>query len=195
MKQMKNLQFYHKALIIVDMINGFVREGNLHDYRIAKTIPRQLELIKEYQERQELILFIKEAHTKDSTEVARLGKHAIVGTGEEELIDELKKYEQGDHTLSILKNSTSFMEDPRMREILMEATGLQEVDVVGCCTDICVFNGTMGMANYFDQHNRPVSIRVHQDAIATYNEENRKDYVDAAYLLMEQQGIQLVKKF
>ena len=47
MKQMKNLQFYHKALIIVDMINGFVREGNLHDYRIAKTIPRQLELIKE----------------------------------------------------------------------------------------------------------------------------------------------------
>ncbi len=50
------------------------------------------------------------------------------------------------------------------------------------------------MANYFDQQNRPLTIRVHQDAVATYNEEKRKNYVDAAYLLMERQGIQLVKK-
>ena len=52
----------------------------------------------------------------------------------------------------------------------------------------------MALANYFDQWNRDVNIKVHMDAIATYAEEDRKNYVDAAYLLMEQQGIQLVKK-
>lgn len=191
---MKNLKLYRKALVIVDMINGFVREGNMHDYRIARTIPRQLELIKEYQEIEGLILFIKDAHTKDSTEVAQLGEHALIGTSEQEIIEELRDYEKADHTLSILKNSTSFMEAPKMREVLREATNLREVDIVGCCTDICVCNGAIGMANYFDQQNRPLTIRVHQDAVATYNEEKRKNYVDAAYLLMERQGIQLVKK-
>ena len=41
--------------------------------------------------------------------------------------------------------------------------------------------------------NEPV-LTVKADAVATYAQDARKNYVDAAYLLMEQQGIQLVKK-
>ena len=52
----------------------------------------------------------------------------------------------------------------------------------------------MALANYFDQWNRDVEIRVHEDAIATFAEDARQNYVDAAKLLMAQQGIQLVKK-
>ena len=52
----------------------------------------------------------------------------------------------------------------------------------------------MGLANYCDEWNRDVEIYVHKDAVATYAEDERQNYVDAAYLLMEQQGIQLVKK-
>ena len=51
------------------------------------------------------------------------------------------------------------------------------------------------MSNYLDQQNRNVDIIVHQDATATYDEEHRQAYIDAAYLLMEQKGIQLVKNF
>ena len=72
---------------------------------------------------------------------------------------------------------------------------MNEFDVVGCCTDICVINGTMGLANYLDQWNRRHVIRVHQDAVATYGENARQEYVNAANLLMEQQGIQLVKQY
>ena len=71
---------------------------------------------------------------------------------------------------------------------------IKQVEEVGCCTDICDFNGSMGLANYYDQWNRDVDIIVHEDAIATFNEENRGEYVDAAKLLMKLQGIQLVKK-
>ena len=43
---MKNLKIYKKALIVVDMVNGFVREGVLHDDNISRVIPRQIELIE-----------------------------------------------------------------------------------------------------------------------------------------------------
>ena len=50
------------------------------------------------------------------------------------------------------------------------------------------------MSNYFDQWNREVIIKVFEDAIATYGEAARQEYVKASKLLMEQQGIELVKK-
>ena len=38
---------YEGCLVVVDMVNGFVREGVLHDEEIASIIPRQIELIKD----------------------------------------------------------------------------------------------------------------------------------------------------
>ena len=53
----------------------------------------------------------------------------------------------------------------------------------------------MGLSFYLEKHDRDCIVRVHQDAVATFAEDSRQNYVDAAYLLMEQQGIQLVKNF
>lgn len=196
MGKIKKLEVYKGMLIVVDMVNGFVREGVLHDEKIAEVIPRQLELIKEAKARGDLIVFIKDTHDEDAIEFKRFGnsKHCVRGTSEANLVDELVPYEDDDDTISIEKNSTSYMEAEDFREMIGQMTNLKRVDVVGCCTDICDFNGTMGLANYFDQHNRDVEIIVHTDAVATYAEETRKNYVEAANLLMRQQGIQLVKK-
>ena len=196
MNKIKDLKIYTKALIIVDMVNGFVKEGVLHDESISKIIPRQLELIKDYQKNEELIIFIKDTHQNNASEFLRFNnsKHCVKGSHEAEVIDELKYFENKENIISIEKNSTSYMEASAFREKIKDMTNLESVDVVGCCTDICVMNGTMGLANYFDQENKKVTIRVHKDAVATYNEKARKNYVDAAFLLMEQQGIQLVKK-
>ena len=196
MEKIKNLEVYKKCLIVVDMVNGFVREGVLHDERIARIIPKQIELIKKNQEEGELTIFIKDTHDENSVEFKRFGntKHCVRGTSESELVDELKVFENKDNTISIEKNSTSYMEAPQFRKLIKELKNLKEIIVVGCCTDICDFNGTMALANYLDQWNRDVEIKVCQDAVATYAEDERKQYVDAAYLLMEQQGIQLVKK-
>ena len=193
--KLKNFKVYKKALIVVDMVNGFVKEGVLHDDSIARVIPRQIELIKEYHNEGELVIFIQDTHTKESTEHKRFPDyHCLEGSGEEEVIDELKPFTTLDNTICIPKNNTSFMEAPIFREVMEEACNIKEFDIVGCCTDICVCNGPMGLSCYLDEHNRDCIIRVHQDAVATFAEESRQNYVDAAYLLMEQQGIQLVKK-
>ena len=194
--KVKNLKMYEGCLIVVDMVNGFVEEGVLHDKEIKKTVKRQIELIKEAKQAGKLIVFIKDTHTKDSTEFERFGNtaHCLENDSESELIKELQKFENDEDTISIRKNSTSFMEAPEFRELMKQQTNMKEFDIVGCCTDICVANGTIALANYLDEHNRRHTIRVHEDAIATYAEAARQNYVEAAKLLMEQQGIQLVKK-
>lgn len=196
MNNIKNLEVYKECLIVVDMVNGFVREGILHDEKIADVIPRQIELIKEYQEKGELVIFIKDTHHKNSKEFKRFGntKHCLKGNTESDVVDELKPFMNMDNTLEVEKNSTSFMEAPKFREIIENAKNIERFDIIGCCTDICDFNGAMGLANYCDQWDRDVEIFVHQDAVQTYGMPARQNYVDAAYLLMEQQGIQLVKK-
>jgi nicotinamidase-related amidase len=196
MNKIKNLKVYNKCLIVVDMVNGFVREGVLHDERIASVIPRQIELINKNIREQGLTIFIKDTHDENAVEFKRFGntKHCVRGTSEAELVDELKIFEKKEDVISIEKNSTSYMEAPKFRELIQALENIKEINVVGCCTDICDFNGTMALANYLDEHNRDVVIKVHKDAVATYSEDERQKYVDAAYLLMEQQGIQLVKR-
>ena len=196
MKNVKNLKVYETALIVVDMVNGFVNEGVLHDKNIKKIVPRQLELLEEAEKKGSLIILVKDTHNKNATEFKRFGNttHCIQGTSEAELIDELKPFEQKDNVITVEKNSTSLMESPEFREIVRQAENLKEVNFVGCCTDICVFNGAMGFANYYDEWNRDVTINVHEDAIATYSEDEREEYVQSAKLLMKQQGINLVSK-
>ena len=46
------------------------------------------------------------------------------------------------------------MEAPSFRKLVGEASNIKNVDIVGCCTDICVFNGAMALANYYDQENK-----------------------------------------
>ena len=194
---MKNLKLYNGCLIIVDMVNGFVTEGVLHDNKISGIVPRILELIEQTKKEGKLIVVIKDTHTKESVELERFGNtpHCEANTKESELIDELQKPLEGyEDVINIRKNSTSFMEAPLFRNLMKQQVNMNTFDVVGCCTDICVINGTMGLANYLDQWNRKHNITVHEDAVATYNEENRQEYVEAAKILMKQQGINLQRK-
>ena len=194
MNKIDNLKLYKDCLIIVDMLNGFVREGVLHDEEISKIIPKQIKLIKEAKETKQLVIFIKDNHTKESTEFARFGNttHCLKGTSESEVVDELKIYEQEKDTISIEKNSTSFMEAHGFRKLLERQTELETFNVIGCCTDICITNGVLGLANYLDENNRRHNINVYLDAIATYDEENRRDYVNASKILLKQQGVNLI---
>lgn len=196
MEGIKSLKMYKGCLIVVDMVNGFVTEGVLHDENIGRIIPRQIELIKEAKDAGKLIIFIKDTHQEDSVEFVRFGntQHCVEGTSEAELVDALKSFEGEEDTISIHKNSTSFMESPEFRLLMASQTELEEFDIVGCCTDICVVNGSIALANYLDEWNRSHTIRVHEDAIATYAENDRSEYVEASKILMKQQGIELVRK-
>ena len=190
----KNLKLYERVLIVVDMVNGFVYNGPLHDIECSKIIPRQKEIIDDYLDNGDLVVFIKDTHTKDSTEFSRMPIHCLENTDESELVPELREYVGRDNVITINKNSTSFNEAPEFRELITNLVNLKRVDEIGVCTDICDFKGIMGLANRLNQENRDVSIYVHEDAVATFNETERREYVEAAKLLMKQQGINIIRK-
>ena len=190
----KHLKLYERVLIVVDMVNGFVYNGPLHDIECSKIIPRQKEIIDDYLDNGDLVVFIKDTHTKDSTEFSRMPIHCLENTDESELVPELREYVGRDNVITINKNSTSFNEAPEFRELITNLVNLKRVDEIGVCTDICDFNGIMGLANRLNQENRDVSIYVHEDAVATFNETERREYVEAAKLLMKQQGINIIRK-
>ena len=73
-------------------------------------------------------------------------------------------------------------------------TNLEEVIIIGCCTDICILNLAIPLQNYFDQKDRNITITVPKNAVETYDapNHNRDEYNEIAFKLMVQAGINLV---
>ena len=83
-----------KLLVIVDMVNGFVKEGALAAPSIMRIVPRQIHLLDEALVNDDMgIVFIRDNHNEDAIEFKTYGPHCINDTFETELISELKKYE------------------------------------------------------------------------------------------------------
>ena len=70
---------------------------------------------------------------------------------------------------------------------------LQEITIIGCCTDICIINLAIPLQNYFDQKDRNILIKVPKNAVETYDSptHNRDEYNEIAFKLMEQASIKL----
>lgn len=192
---MKKIEELEKALIVVDMVNGFIREGAMKDNYIERIIPKIEELIKKFNKEDEGIIFIKDTHEKDALEFKKFPKHCVKNSTEADLVNELKKYES--NSLVYEKNSTSAIFAPYFMEDISKMEKLKEVFITGCCTDICVMNLAVPLVNYFDQENKDVKVMVFEDATETFEapNHNRDEYNEMAYKFMEQAGVQIVKKY
>ena len=191
----KELEELKKLLIIVDMVNGFVKEGNMADPSIAHIIPEQRRLIEQFFKEREGIAFIIDCHEEKCSEFKKFPIHCVKGTSEAELVAELKQYEK--ECLVYLKNSTSAIFAPNFMNDIEKMKKLREVVITGCCTDICVTNLAIPLQNYFDQKDLNVKIIVPTNAVETYDApyHNREEYNNMAVKFLEQAGIQLVKSY
>ena len=76
-KKVKNL------LIVIDMVNGFVREGALAAPSIARIIPHNVEMIQKFlKDSESAVIFIRDSHTPDAVEFKTFLPHCISGTEE-----------------------------------------------------------------------------------------------------------------
>ena len=193
---MKRKEELEKLLVVVDMVNGFIKEGNMEEGNMADPYinhitPRIIELVERTIEENEGLAFIKDTHEENSTEFKKFPVHCLKGTSESELIDELRDYEK--HGISYKKNSTSTMYANGFISDLEKMKKLKEVIITGCCTDICVLNLAIPLVNYFDQNNRDVNVCVVKNAVETYNApyHNREEYNEMALKLMKQAGVNI----
>ena len=191
---MKDLNRIKQILINVDMVNGFVNIGAMHDEYIKHTIPTQIKLMEEFEEDEEkLNIIIKDTHKENCREFNRYPVHCVENTEESELVDELKKFEN-EKSIVFKKNSTSAIYAEGFVDTINALKNLEKVVIVGCCTDIYVLNLAIPLQNYFDQIDRDIKITIPKDGVETYDapSHSREEYNQMAFKLMHQAGIEII---
>lgn len=192
----KELEEVKRVLVIVDMVNGFTTEGNMKNQYMKAIIPEVLELTKDFiNDKEALVIEAKEAHSEESTEFDYYPTHCIKGSSEALLVPELRVYEPKMFVFE--KNSTCVAVLKDYVELLTKLKNLKEAVFAGGCTDICGIQAVIPSKCLFNQLNRKVEVIVPKNAMDTYDAplHNRDEYNDIAYKLMDQAGIQLVKKY
>lgn len=179
------------CLIIVDMINGFVKEGPLADPAICSIIEPIEQIIKDFKQKDYPIVALCDAHQANSKEFDAFLPHCLKDTKESELIDEFKVYEKD--MLVFEKNSVNGFLSPAFQQWFQKQPTFKNYIVVGCVTDICVLNMASTLMAYIHQHNLDAKVIVSKDTSETFEIENhpRESYNFMAYTLLEQLGVQV----
>ncbi|ABK61878.1 MULTISPECIES: isochorismatase family cysteine hydrolase [Clostridium] len=179
------------ALVIVDMVNGFAKKGNLMSSRINNIIPSVLNTTNICYKRGFKILAFNDEHSLNSIEFNEYPVHCLKETWESELIDELKKFED----IKIIgKNSTNGFIEEEFKSWMSLNNHINNFIVVGNCTDICVMQFVMTLKSYFNKKDEEVSIFLPMDSVETFHsKEHNGDLMNIfAMYNMSINGVQIM---
>lgn len=154
------------VLLIVDMVNGFAREGALSSPRVESLIPEIVRLSKAFDERKMEKLAFADSHGHDSPEFGSYPPHCLLESSESDIVDEIRQI--GGYQL-IPKNSTNGFQEPMFQEWLEDAEDKDHFVVVGDCTDICIRQFAISLKTWFNRMNRKSRIIVPMNAVDTYD--------------------------
>lgn len=126
-----------RALVVVDMLNDFVREGApLEVPWTRRILPALRREIQRSRGGGDAIVYVSDAHAPDDPEFSRMGwpPHAVKGTKGAEVVEELAP-QPGDSVVE--KTTYSGFFRTKLDEVLQER-GVTDLTVAGCVTHICV---------------------------------------------------------
>lgn len=185
MKELKD-----PIIFVVDMIEGFVHEGALHDEAINAVTVHIEALIKDAQQR---VIFIADSHPPKTREFNSYPTHCVIGTTESEVIQELKPHVQE----LMRKNSTNTFTCPDFQSFLTECMdSYRDIVITGCCTDICILQFALCLNAWLNEHNKTDQrIIIPLSCVDTYHIEGIHDAVSCnefSIRNMEANGICIV---
>ncbi len=149
-------------LIIIDMNNGFVKAGALSSPNVLKLVPKMQEFVTKCIESNVEVWHYVDSHTKDCHEFNVYPEHCLADTVESQVIDELDFEE----ILVIHKNSTNgfLTKNPFTKN--------RNIYIIGCVTDICIFDFAYTAIKYVHEHNLTYSVNVIENLCATFDAPN-----------------------
>lgn len=161
-----------RALINIDYTYDFVADdGKLTCGKPGQAIEGKIvALTKEFIEAGDYVVFAIDSHNKGDSfhpESALFPPHNIIGTVGRDLYGGLATiYDQNQD-----KENVYYFDKTRYSafagtdlEIKLRERGIEELHLVGVCTDICVLHTAV------DAYNKGFKIVVHKDAVASFNE-------------------------
>jgi nicotinamidase-related amidase len=163
---LKDLEKERTVLVIVDMVNGFAREGALMSPRVEGLITGISELSEYCDQLHIAKLAFADSHTEASPEFDAYPLHCMEGSSEVEMVDELKII--GGYTL-IPKNSTNGFLEEEFQKWLKENETINTFIITGDCTDICVQQFAVTLKCWFNRLNKKARVIVPVNAVETYD--------------------------
>lgn len=126
-----------EALLIIDMLNDFVREGApLEVENTRKVIPSIQRELRRARADKVPVMYLSDTHTEDDGEFKRFGwpPHAVKGTEGAKIVDELAPAEDD---IIIEKTTYSGFYKSGLEDALKKL-GIKRLRLTGCVTHICV---------------------------------------------------------
>lgn len=161
-----------RALINVDYTYDFVAEdGKLTCGKPGQDIEDKItSLTEEFIEADDFVAFGIDAHEEGDTlhpESTLFPPHNINGTAGKDLYGKLaevyEKYKQQENVYIFDKTRYSAFAGTNL-ELKLRERGIEEVHLVGVCTDICILHSAI------DAYNRGFKIVIHKDGVASFNQ-------------------------
>ncbi|MBP1968610.1 nicotinamidase-related amidase [Virgibacillus natechei] len=161
-----------RALLNVDYTNDFVAEdGKLTSGEPGRAIEtRVVDLTREFVEAGDYVVFAIDAHEEGDElhpESVLFPPHNIIGTPGRNLYGELanvyKENKDKENVYYFDKTRYSAFAGTDL-EIKLRERGIDEIHIIGVCTDICVLHTAV------EAYNKGFKIVVHKDAVASFNQ-------------------------
>ncbi len=146
--------------IVVDVLNGFCKAGNLASPRCDAAIPAIRNVVEERRRAGDQLVFLADTHDPHDREFEVFPVHCVRGTKEADVVEELQPYLK-DASLIRKRRYSGFFET-NLDELLKTAQP-EQVTVIGVCTDICVLHTVA------DLRNRDYRVVVPASAVATFD--------------------------
>lgn len=157
----ENIDYKNTMLVIIDINNGFAKKGALYSERVESLINPITDLVKKFIDNNGKVIAFTDAHPEDSIEFQSYPKHCIDKHWESEVVDELKTFD----IEIIKKNSTNgFIESNYAVSKEME-----NIIVVGDCTDICIYQFAISQKTYFNMRNENKNVIVPKNLVDTFD--------------------------
>lgn len=165
-----------RALLNVDYTIDFVAtDGALTCGEPGQAIEGEIvRLTKEFIQQDDLVVFAIDIHRENDQnhpETKLFPPHNIEGTAGRDLYGELQQvYEENkdrDNVYWMDKTRYSAFAGTDL-EIQLRARGIQEIHIVGVCTDICVLHTAV------DGYNKGFDVVIHEKAVASFDQQGHE---------------------
>lgn len=152
-----------KALLVIDMLKDFIDEdGRLTTGPSGKSIVKFVkEKIDEFRRAGNPVIFICDNHEIDDKEFDMFPTHCVAGTSGSEIIPEL---EVGENDKIIKKRRYSAFYGTDL-DLYLREKGINELYMVGVCTNICVLYTSA------DARNISYKVNIYKDGVASFDPE------------------------
>lgn len=158
------------ALFVVDMINGFCKQGPLAGERVGALIAPVVDLCtRSYALGVRAFVLAQDTHDPDTPEFAAYPPHCIAGTAESQAIDEIQALPFASELTTITKNSLSVAIGTSLEEWMRDHTHIQTFMVIGDCTDLCVYSSAMYLRLHANAHNLQRRVIIPANTVDTFD--------------------------